>query len=465
MAIASLVTVFQSVLSGTLIWKMSMAYGSGNRSALQRLAGFGLEFVGAFALLICPIAWLMRHTLVELSGIPGPYKATAALVVPWLITQTILGGVGDTFGAILTAHQRAGIMTLIQTGALLANSTLVICGLLHGWKIWSLLLGNTAGMLITLGGLYLAARVVAGSPTLRFGLPTWPETRPLIKYGAVIALGAVSLALRDTSDKVVLASLGNSTWTAWFGLAARLANLVLTVCSFFYVPLIAATAALHAQGDWPAVRRLYDNAMLAMPLVTGCFAVLIASSYQPLLVAWIGHPVPEVGPLLFILLTGNVIAIVLTGAGSSVCKGVGRPDIEAAYIVVCIVFNLALKFCLLRLLGPIGTVVSSAASWAIGSVVFAILLHRTLDLPRATFRAAAMIPAMAAATLIAHVITPAFPPAITRLHAFGEVVVVGTVGVASYVVLLLVFQIVPMSLFRSCLTAGLDTLRPGRTSS
>jgi O-antigen/teichoic acid export membrane protein len=366
----------------------------------------------------------------------------------------VLGSVGETFGALLISHQRAGVMTLIQSGAVVTNNAFVIFGLSRGWQLWSLLLGNTVGVAATIVGLYIAVVKVCGTKIRVTPLvPQWIEAKPLLRYAGFLALGAVSMSLRDQTDKLVLANLGSSLWTAWLGMASRLASLVLIVCSFFYVPLVSAVAALNARGDWAGVRRLYENVTIALPMLMGVIVVLTASAYDRLLVMWIGRSVPQVAPILFILLAGNIAAVVLTGAGTSLCRGIGRVRLETTYIVVCVVSNIGLKFVLTWLLGPIGSVVASAASWAIGSTVFIILLHRAVALPHTTLRAAATIPVMAAAVVAARAAAGSMPQGMTRWHAALSAAEVGGAAVAVYVFLLVATGVFPLSVFRRIASA------------
>jgi O-antigen/teichoic acid export membrane protein len=463
MAIAAICTGFQQVISGALVWKMSEAYGNDNRAGIERLARIGIGVALTLFLLSCPTVWALRYQMVALSNIPAPYRAVARWVLPWLVSQMVLGSVGETFGAVLISHQRAGVMTLIQSGAVVANNAFVIFGLARGWQLWSLLAGNTVAVGSTIIGLYIAvARISGGAIRVIPLLPTWTEAKPLLRYAGFLALGCVSVILRDQTDKLVLANVGSTLWTAWFGMASRLANLILIVCGFFYVPLVSAVAALNARGDWAGVRKLYDNVMIALPLLMGAIVVLIASAYDRLLVMWIGRPVPQVGPLLFILLAGNITAVVLTGTGTSLCKGVGRVEIETTYVVVCVVLNITLKFILTWTLGPIGSVLASATSWALSSVVFIILLHRILSLPKVTFRAAITVPLMAAAVAIARFAAGAPPSSSTRWHAALSVAEIGLFAIAVYVVLLIATGALPLPVFRRMGSICRDAIMPRR---
>jgi O-antigen/teichoic acid export membrane protein len=453
MAIATLVMVFQTTINGTLVWKMSGAYGNGDLGGIRRLTGVGIAVVLGMFVLITPLAWAMRYQLVALSNIPPLYRDAGLWVIPILVSQTTVGALGETFAAVLIAHQLAGISTLIQTAALMANSGFVVIGLLHGWHVWSLLLGNTVGVVAGIAGQYVTVVKICGTASVQPCLPSWDESKPLLRFAGFLALGQISIALRDSTDKLVLASVGSTVWTAWFGLASRLANLALVVCSFFYVPLVSAVAALAAQGDWVGVRRIYANTMIVMPFLAGAFVVLVASTYDRLLMVWIGHSVPQVGPILFILLFGNITAVVLTGVGSSLCKGLGRVSIETTYIVICLVMNVVLKLTLTPRLGPIGTVLSSAGSWALGSIVFVILLHRAVELPNSAIHAAATIPMVFVTVAITRLLTRFVPTSMARWEAAVAATGIGLFAVALFSILLVAMQILPWVTLRG---AGLS---------
>jgi hypothetical protein len=196
------------------------------------------------------------------------------------------------------------------------------------------------------------------------------------------------------------------------------------------------------------VRRIYADTMIVMPFLTGAFVVLVASSYDRLLTVWIGHAVPQVGPILFILLTGNITAVVLAGVGSSLCKGIGRVSLETTYIVICVVANVVLKLVLTPWLGPIGTVLSSAASWALGSIIFVIMLHRAVELPNAALRAAAMLPMMAITVVITREAVTFMPASTTRGHAALAGTEIGLFSIVLFVVLLAATRILPWATLR-----------------
>jgi O-antigen/teichoic acid export membrane protein len=188
---------------------------------------------------------------------------------------------------------------------------------------------------------------------------------------------------------------------------------------------------------------------LSCLFLAGAFVVLVASTYDRLLMMWVGRSVPQVGPILFILLAGNIIAIALTGVGTSLCKGIGKVSMETTYIVICVVANIVLKLTLTPWLGPIGSVVASAGSWALGSIIFVFLMYRAVKLPNTVFRAAAMLPMMLAAVLITRTLSSGLvPPSTTRWDAAMAASGVGLFSIMLFSTLLIATRILPWPMLR-----------------
>jgi peptidoglycan biosynthesis protein MviN/MurJ (putative lipid II flippase) len=113
-----------------------------------------------------------------------------------------------------------------------------------------------------------------------------------------------------------------------------------------------------------------------------------------------------------------------------------------------VVANVILKLILTPWLGPVGAVLSSSVSWALGSVVFVILLHRAVDLPNTAIRAAAMIPMMFVAVMAARALTGFVPASTTRWNAAVAAAGIGLSSVAIFSVLLVTTQILPWTTLR-----------------
>ncbi len=349
--------------------------------SVRQYVGVGVFFSLLFFFTVTPLAWIWRDFIIHLFQVPEQFRGIAAIVLPCVVGLMVLGSVNEVMAALIQGFQRAGRSTLIQASSTICNSVTVIICLLLGLGFWSLLIGFGVGFITYGSWLYVTARRIFGSFSL---VPLVPSKAVLLgtkAYASFMLLGAVSMALRDQTDKIVLSSVASPVWTGYFSIASRLGGLLLMICSFVYVPTIAAAGALQSRGDWPGVQRLYTDIMTVMALVVGLSGALLIGLHDRLLVLWIGKPLPEVGILLYFIIAGNAAAVLFTGVGSSVCKGIGIIRIETTYILVGLVLNIILKFILVPWIGGIGTVVSSAGSWILSSVLFIVLLHKQTQLP------------------------------------------------------------------------------------
>lgn len=439
LAVSALSTVFQGAVSGTLLWRMSATYGTGDSAEARRLVRLGTAASVSLFVLVVPPVWALRGSLVQILNIPPAYASSAAWVLSGIVAVMTLGGINETLGAMLGGYQRAGVASLIQSGQLVLINLIAILGLLMGFELWSMLLAYVSGFLFSLVASFFCASATCGRINLLPMLPTRHDVRTISGYAGLLLVGQVSGVLRDQTDKVVLAALASPTWVGLYGIAVRLASLVLMIAILFYSPLAAAAGAMNAAGDWKGVRRLYSNVITILAVCGGATAVLVGGLYDRIVVLWMGHGIPGVGPILLVLLFGNTAAMVLTGAGTSLCKGVGRVGIDTVYTSFSLLSNLLLKVVLIAAMGAMGSVISSSASWAMASLLFVFLLHRSLDLPReATRRALLSLVLATLVVILGRVISAYVSPITGRLAAFWSVAGLGTILLSVYFLLMVI---------------------------
>lgn len=426
-AVSLLCNIFQGTVSGTILWLVSNAYASKDNESVRQYIRSGVGVSLALFLIFTPLAWLARHFLVDVFMVPAEFAPTAAWIFPLIIGLMLLGCVNEILAGLIGGWQRARVAVAIQAVAVIVNNVLVIVFLMLGFEFWSLLLGFASGFLISAVGLYLMAVRIFGRLSLLPRLPTQSVLIKVAPYAGFLLLGSLSIAFRDQTDKVILASAASPAWTGYYGIAARLASLVTIVCTFFYIPTIAASGALFSIDDWPGIHRIYDDMITIMAFLVGLVVVLIAGLHDRLVFLWMGRKIPEVGGILYLLLIGSASAVILTGTGSSVCKGVGIVKIETIYIVIGLILNIALKSSLVPLIGAMGAVISSAASWSVSSVIFILLLHKYTKIPLAgSVKAAKTMLIIVACVLIARLLTAVYPFGTDRLDVFVSSVGLGT---------------------------------------
>lgn len=387
LAVATLTSFLQTAVSGTLVWRISDAYGRADTTEIRRLTRLGAGVCWALFLVLWPLAWLVREPVAQFIQVPTEARQLVSQMFPIVVALVLLGGLSETLEAVVSGCQRTGLVNVIAAVGQILNYSIVIIMINLGGGLWSLVAGQAAGLAARLLGAWVATRAVFGSVSLVPLLPRRSELS-MANYMGLSAVGSVAALLRDQTDKIVLASLASPAWAGYYGIAARLSSVVMEILRPFYFPLLTAAGALNAIGDWDGIRRLYSRLMATVSIVTGGVVVIVAGLADWLIVLWIGRPIPEATLLVWLLVTGNAAAAVLTGPGTAICRGCGRVGIETTYLTVNLVLNIVMTVLLVSVIGPIGTVVATGSTWTLSSLLFLFVLHRNLDLPvRASLRA------------------------------------------------------------------------------
>lgn len=445
LALATTASIFQGAISGTLLWRVSEAFGRGDNGEIRRMARVGACLTLALFVTLWPMAWLLRHPAVQLLHVAADSRAVASAVFPLVAALMLLNGFSETLEMVVSGCQRTGLVNVVGATSLIVNYSVVIVMTALGGGLWGLVTGQAAGFGVRLIGAWVAALGAYGRVSL---LPMLPRRSDLsaAHYSGLLAVGSIAAMLRDQTDKIILASLASPAWVGYYGIAARLSGLVTEVIRFFYLPMLTAVGALNATGDWEGVRRFYSRLMTAVSRITGFVVVVVAGLATELVVLWLGRPIPQVAPLLWLLITGSATAVILTGPGTALCRGAGRVGIETTYLACNLVLNAALTILLVLGFGARGTVIATGLTWAISSVLFVFVLHRKLDLPvDATRRAVGTGLVAAAAAVGVHWASCVLGPPQSRHEAFVSLGLLAPAGTAVYALMLVGLRLVSVT--------------------
>jgi O-antigen/teichoic acid export membrane protein len=445
LALVSLTSLFQVAIGGTLVWRVSEAYGRGDMAAIRRLARLGAGASLVLFVVVWPVTWVFREPIVQFLGVSTETRQLAAQILPVVAALVLLSSLSQTLEAVVSGCQRSGLVNVVAAIGQSLNYGVVIVLTLFGGGLWSLVAGQLAGLVGRFAGAWVAARVSFGAVSL---LPLFPRRIDMARarYPSLLMIGGVASALREQTDKIILAALASPAWVGYYGIAARLSSLVMEIISFVYLPIITAVGALKAMGDWDGVRQLYSRLMTTVSIVTGLVVVVVAGLADRLVILWLGQPLPEVTPLIWLLIAGSASAAMLTGPGTAVCRGAGRVGIETTYLTVNLVLNVVLTISLVLVIGPIGTAVATGTTWAASSILFLFVLHKRVDLPADASRRAGGAAVLAATVaFVLYLTTRAAGVPDGRAEAFVSLVLWGATGGLVYFGLASWFRLVSVS--------------------
>jgi O-antigen/teichoic acid export membrane protein len=209
-------------------------------------------------------------------------------------------------------------------------------------------------------------------------MPTVPrgeDFRSLFGYGLNLQLANLVVIINLQSDKPVILLCGGSLrFIAFYELASRVAFQLRSLPIMALAP-ITATAASKTAGRPISVLRAYYELTLER---VNCFGVAPLFAFYgacwPLVLVWLGPSYTTTADIVVILGIGYAVNLV-TGAGTSVAAGCGRPQLGRDYSLIGLGINLVLTIALGALVGPWGVIVATA----VGLSVSSLWLLRSMD--------------------------------------------------------------------------------------
>ncbi len=188
--------------------------------------------------------------------------------------------------------------------------------------------------------------------------------RSLFQFGGIVQVTSLFAIVISSIERAVAAPLIGLAGTGLLDIAKKLPSMVASIPSAFISSLLPAASYLQGGGDGnrEAVIKLYLKGARYMNLATGYFCGFLACLAAPILGSWLGKDYPG-APLLMAAFCLATQVHLLTGPGTSILKGLGKPLEEFHY---CIPNALTLVVFL-----PLSWLVSS--SWTVMGIAFAVM--------------------------------------------------------------------------------------------
>ena len=134
LAFASLAVILQTAVSGTLVWRISDAYGQGDAATIHRMTGLGVAASLGLFLLLWPPLWWLREPIVRFLGVPAETQALAAQILPvvsYCSSDSVARSGKSAAYRTLAATRPANVVPLqVMTGSPIHSaSDAVVCAL------------------------------------------------------------------------------------------------------------------------------------------------------------------------------------------------------------------------------------------------------------------------------------------------------------------------------------------------
>jgi O-antigen/teichoic acid export membrane protein len=196
----------------------------------------------------------------------------------------------------------------------------------------------------------------------------------LLSFGGITQLqGFLSIGL-NSIERAIAAPLIGLDAAGLLDIGKKLPSMAASVPSAFASAFMPAASYLHGglQGTdegRDAIAKLYLKGARYMNLSAGYICGFLATSSLPILMVWMGRIYPGTA-LLMIMFSVSTQVHLMTGPGTSLLKGIGRPSQEFVYSLSNVVM-LAITLPISRLIAGAWTVTGIGSAVAMSTVISA----------------------------------------------------------------------------------------------
>ena len=375
--VSSLYLTFDLGLSSALTKFVAEFRASGDHVKLRGVYTATAITYAASSLIILAAVVLFRGPILDLFRIGPSLRAEATTAIVVAVAMYSLLNFYTMYSAILSGLHRLDLW----------NNVSVVVTILQLAGVWFVRSrgGGLSGLFVNSGvvlalGILLCRRSVRQlAPEIRFGAAMFDPAlfRRLATYGLALQVISLGVLFALQLEKVLFGSMVSLGAVTSYEFGFRVVTALWSIPSLLLPPLLPAVSHLDSTGDRARIVRLYRRASryvfsVALPIASGILAM------GPILfVAWLG-PGHGDAALAAQALATMLGLNMLTGVGTAVARGIGRPWMEVRYQVIGMVAHLALALFWIPRYGYRGGLLAMVVGTTLGSLYFVWVFHRFL---------------------------------------------------------------------------------------
>lgn len=348
--------------------------------SLNRLVNTGLFFYLLLAMLVIPIVWLFNAQFVQLFPVPASLAGDARFVLVGVVMIYALNNAFGVFQALLQGMQRMDVSNSLAIGLSLFEAVSTVFFLQQGYGLRGLLITEAlVGAAGTLGTIIMAYRLL---PAMRISVSYFRKDmlQRILRYGLKVQVSRLAELGSTQADKLIIGAFLGLSMVTFYDVSSKIVLTAKRIARVLVSATLPAAAEVAARGDSALLKSLYLRSAKYLTLVAAPLLLFLIPVAGPLLRAWLGPGFEQSVPLLQVLAIGH-FTHQLTGAGSSIVKGMGYPEVEMRYTLILLVLDVVLAIGLISRLGFTGALIATPVSLVVSSLYFLWIFHRLIGLP------------------------------------------------------------------------------------
>jgi len=407
-AIVSVITGYFGLLdfgvSTSFVKYISEYYTKKDVEKINQVVNIGFVFYSIFAGFIIALGFIVINPLLTFFKIPSPLYNEAAFVFLLGIILFSISNALSPFGAIQTGLQRMDITNKVAIAISIPMIIGTIFFLEAGYGLPGLMVNNAIILAInSIVNIVIAFKIL---PELRFNPFFFSREmgKRLFSYGIKVQAARLENVFTFQTDKLLISHFLSVGLVSFYQLGSVIINKARDLPLLLISAIIPAASEIEARGDKRKLYDLYSRGTKYLALIGTPLIVFVFLSAPLIMLTWMGGNY-EKSVLVIQILAPCYLINLLSGVGTSMALGLGKPELQMKAGLLQLILNIILSIILVIVIGFAGIVIATLISLSLSSIWFMEMFHKhmgysLLDFVKKTFVLPLIVSIFAGCTIL-----------------------------------------------------------------
>ncbi|MFA6217695.1 MAG: flippase [Candidatus Omnitrophota bacterium] len=383
-AITNYYGLFDFGLSGAYIKYISEYKAKEDWNGLKEVVATGFYSSLLIGLVIYFLGYLFRNQILVIVVKNNKNIPNISLVYLGTLLLFCFAYIGQFFQSILNGYQRMELTNISIVVQRLLNFILIVFFLSKNLSLIGLVsAGLVSWVVLIIINVYQTKRIFK---QFSLSLINFSKIKFLIlmKFGWKMQITSVAGWMLNNLDKIFLGYFTNTAVVTLYDVAYKIRNFSREPITSYLSTVTPVASEMHAKEDLSALKSFYMQYNKYLLIILFPIVGFILSNSANLIKLWVGSSFEVSIVILNILMIGNILNL-LTGCGTSIARGINRPEIEAKYTALMTFLTIILGYFLTKYYGIKGIAWGSSISLGIPSVLFIFIFNNYLQINNRDF--------------------------------------------------------------------------------
>lgn len=357
---------------------ISEYYTKKDYKSLNQVVNTGVVFYSLFGGAIIILGFLLINPLLKFFNIPiNLYDEALFVFILGIIIFAVSNAV-SAFGAIQGGLQRMDISNKVAIAVSIPMVIGTIYFLESGYGLSGLMINNAIIFAITsIINIIIAFKVL---PELRFSPLLFSKEmfKKLFNFGYKVQVTRLEGIFTFQTDKIIIAHFLNINLVSFYQLGSVIIDKARELPLLLVSAVMPAVSEIDAKKDGEKLYDLYIRGTRYLTLV-GMPTLVFAFFAAPLIMlTWLGEGYGK-SVLVIQILAPCYFMNILSGAGTSMALGMGKPEFQMKAGLLQLILNIILSIILVIVIGFVGVVIATLISLSLSSIWFMEMFHKHLN--------------------------------------------------------------------------------------